>query len=158
MFLSNNFPGTVNFHLFVQMFISCKLIEISTQYCSLPSTSFNFLRLNLSIWNLYDLRLFTASLPLTFATTRYWYHTLLCMIEHQVYSNAFIYLPEYGQSVGFPIPHIYWCCNVGTTYFLTVFRCGKVYYLTPLWLPNSCKLPFPVNICSLVRQCNTFTS
>jgi hypothetical protein len=36
----------------------------------LPPTSFNFLRLNLSISNLYDLCLFTDSLSLTFATTR----------------------------------------------------------------------------------------
>lgn len=35
----------------------------------LPSTSFNFSRLNLSIWNLYVVCLLSASLSLTFATT-----------------------------------------------------------------------------------------
>jgi hypothetical protein len=34
---------------------TANLLETSTHNCSLPSTSFNFLRLNLSTWNLCDL-------------------------------------------------------------------------------------------------------
>jgi hypothetical protein len=57
--LSNSSPSCIDIHLSVQVFQSCELFEISTWFCSLPSTSFNFLRTSL-----YELCvLFVYSLP-----------------------------------------------------------------------------------------------
>jgi hypothetical protein len=98
---------------------AANLSETSTWYCSLLSISFNFLRLNLSIWNLCELCSFTASLSLNSGH----YHNLLpWMIEHQVHSNAFAYLPAYSQSdCGYShletSKYIYGCCDVETSYF-----------------------------------------
>jgi hypothetical protein len=50
--------------LMLLYFTSVKLFEISKHHCSFPSVSFNFLRLNLSIWTLCSVCLLTASLSL----------------------------------------------------------------------------------------------
>jgi hypothetical protein len=75
------------------------------------------------------------------------------MIKHQVYSNVFTYLPEYSQFYcGFShletSKYIYGCCDVGTSYFLTVrfLDVAKFTNLTPLSLLISCKLSFQLSV------------
>jgi hypothetical protein len=76
------------------------------------------------------------------------------MIEHQIHSNAFTCLPEYGQfDCGFShletSKYIYGCCDVETLHpynkDLTVrfFDAAKFTTLIPFALLISCKFPFP---------------
>jgi hypothetical protein len=51
--LSNNFPSTIIVHLGIYIFLSCEPFWELTWYCSLPSALFNFLRLSLTMWNLW---------------------------------------------------------------------------------------------------------
>jgi hypothetical protein len=82
---------------FHQQFFKYLMMTNVGKTCSaMYRNSFNVLILNLSIWILCAVCLLTASLSLTFATTRY--HNLLpWMIGHQVYLNAISYLTKYGQ-------------------------------------------------------------
>jgi hypothetical protein len=113
------------------------------------------LRLNLSISNLCDPCLLTVSLSLIFPLPYSGqYHNLLpCIIKHQVHSNVFGYLPEYGQSdcgffpsgdvqVGL-YPWMLRCRNIVllTLRFLDVAKFTK---LTPLSLWISSKLSIPI--------------
>jgi hypothetical protein len=77
------------------------LSEILTHYCSLPSISLNFFRLNLSIWNLCIVCLLTASLSLLLPPPdSCQYHNLLPRtIRLQVHLNAISYLSKYGQFI-----------------------------------------------------------
>jgi hypothetical protein len=69
------------------------------------------------------------------------------MIEYQVHSNAFSYLPEYGQSdCGFLHPEMSEYIYGGNIILLTArfLEVAKFTNLTPLSLLISCKLSFKI--------------
>jgi hypothetical protein len=103
------------------------LFKISTWYCSLPSTSFNLLRLNLSAWNLPVDYLLTTSLSLNLPPPDSGqYHNLLpWRVGQQVY---WMPSPVYQNMV-----------NLVSVRFLDV---AKFTTVTPLSLLISCKLSF----------------
>jgi hypothetical protein len=68
--------------------IAANLLQSSTRYLPFPSTSFNFLKLNLSIWNLCDLC----------SSTRIW--------------SIWLWVVTSGD-----VQYIYGCSDVGTSYF-----------------------------------------
>jgi hypothetical protein len=127
------FPFIIyQFHYFIfSLFIIPKsskaeiLFQISIQYCSLPSASFNFLRLNFSICNHWDLCLFTGSLSVNFC-----YHQIVVSITD---TRMPIYQNKVNVIVGFLTrrrPCIFMDVAMWEhrTLDSEVFRCGKVHY------------------------------
>jgi hypothetical protein len=131
---------------------AANVFEISSRYFSLPTISFNFLRLNFSTWNQSDPRFFTGSLFLNFPPPDSGQdHNLLpWMIAHQGHLNVITHLSECGQSdCVFPIricSSKFKNIQCGNTVLLTArfLDVSKFTTLTPLALLISCKLSFPI--------------
>jgi hypothetical protein len=109
-------------------------------------TLFGF-RLNLCIWNLCDLHLFTASLSLTFAATTIccpeWSNIKYTRMPPPVYQNMV------NLILGFPIwrcPNIFMDVVMSNIVVLTVrfLDMAKFTTLTPLSLLISCKFSFSI--------------
>jgi hypothetical protein len=83
---SSGFPSTTDIHLSVHIFQSCDLFE-TTRYCSLLSTLVNLLRLNLSIWDLWNFCLFIADLSLNVSTTKQWSLSQSAILNHRASST-----------------------------------------------------------------------
>jgi hypothetical protein len=102
--------------------------------------AFNFLILNLSIWNLCDHCLLSASLSLTFAITRQLCHNLLpWTIRYQVHLDAVTYLSEYGRSDFYqesPSKFMNVMMWEQHNFDCVIFGCGKVYYSNSICATN----------------------
>jgi hypothetical protein len=121
--------------------------EISTWYCCLPCTSFNFLRMNLS----YEIYLFI----------HFWSLPTFC--HHQIVIRITICCPEWSVIKYTWMPSLIKIWSVWLWVFpsgdvqetLWMLRCGNIILLTirfldvakftTLTLLISCKLSFPVN-------------
>jgi hypothetical protein len=119
------------------------LFKISTWYCCLPSISFNFFRLYLCIWNLCIVCLLTASLSLTFATTRQWSTSQSAALNDQTSSILECHLlPIKIWSIwlwDFPSEDVQvnlWMLQWRNMYLWQIFGCSKVYYSNSIIIIN----------------------
>jgi hypothetical protein len=118
--------SSANMHISVKTFKATNIFE-KIRYFSLHSTSFNFLRLNLTTRKVCDLCLFTASVSLNLPQpdAGQWIVTLTSMLGHQTHLNVFACLSYYC--------HFYcWSSHMETSKCVSEYYVvGTLYFL--LW-------------------------
>ena len=132
---------------------AANLFVISIWYSFLTSSSFSFLRLNLSSSNFYAACLLTVNLSLTSATTRYWSISWSALLKpctssilkfHLLFINTLsIWLSVFPSGEVQVYLWMFWCRNIMllTTRFSDV---AQFTILTPLSCLFWWRLPFPI--------------